>query len=278
MKYLVELVFGIGFFGLGAIALTFFLRFILLTWAVRLMGRIVQSFLIFLKRLCHALIFIFAPALLGAFVVGLALQIGANAAATGPEASADPTMPVLIAFLTFFVTVAVRSWQWNARRHRRTGPLQNVAGAGKIDAASEIAYLSAGCEKVGDAWVRALALAPERRDDLLGARDTCAELLTAADLHDNVSDNAIIETAALIRERLAVLVTSTERRLRDAQPSERKAIIDEMVKFLLGFAQRARQDIQATNLFVDEEDAAMRAHLATQLFQRGARAKRVPIR
>ena len=91
MKYLVELVFGIGFFGLGAIALTFILRFILLTWAVRLAGRIINSILGFTKRLCHALIFIFGPALLGGFIIGFTLESGANLTAGGGNVSAVNT-------------------------------------------------------------------------------------------------------------------------------------------------------------------------------------------
>ena len=43
MRYLVELVFGIGFFGLGAIALTFFLRFLLLTGTALSLGAVTSA-------------------------------------------------------------------------------------------------------------------------------------------------------------------------------------------------------------------------------------------
>ncbi|MDE1914903.1 MAG: hypothetical protein KGJ57_00040 [Sphingomonadales bacterium] len=118
MKYLVELVFGIGFFGLSVIVLTFFLRFLLLTWAVRTVGRVVHGVLGFMKRLCHALIFIFGPALLGGFIVGTGLGAGEHAMGNGGNGATDPTQTILLAFLSFFVIVAFRAWQWNACKNR----------------------------------------------------------------------------------------------------------------------------------------------------------------
>jgi hypothetical protein len=76
----------------------------------------------------------------------------------------------------------------------------------------------------------------------------------------------MIETAALIRDHLASLVEGTRRRLLGAKPSERKAIIEEMVKFLRGFALRAEKDMRAAS-GVDAKDSALRAHLAMQLFR-----------
>lgn len=266
MKYLVELVFGIGFFGLGAMALFFFLRFLLLTWAVRVVGNVVHGVLGLMKTVIHALIFVFGPAVLGSFIIGLALQISMNLTMGGGTTSADPTMPVLIAFLAFFVIVAVRGWQWQARRHRPNMLPQGATPTGHAAEAPEPADYPAGCESIADAWSRAIKLAPERRDDLLDARATCGALLAAAELHDGIPDSAMIETAALIRNNLAALIDSTERRLRRARPAERGAMIDEMVTFLLGFAQRAQQDMQASNLAADEADAALRAHLAARLF------------
>lgn len=258
MKYLVELVFGIGFFGLSAIALTFFLRFLLLTWAVRLVSHVVQSILLFMKRLSHALIFIFGPAVLGGFIIGLVLQFGVSLATSNGNSSADPTIPVLLAFLGFFVIVAVRAWQWSVHRGSNTTGLQE-AGARK-DSPAEYGMLA-------DAWARAIKLAPRRRDDLLNAQAACTALLAAAETNDSLPDSAMIETGALIRNHLAALIGSTERRLHGALPTEKEAIVAEMVKLLLGFGQRARRDIQAAAPNVDEEDTAMRAHLATQLFR-----------
>lgn len=257
MKYLVELVFGIGFFGLGAIALTFFLRFLLLTWAVRLAGRIAQSILGFTKRLCLALIFIFGPALLGAFIIGFALESGANLTAGGGNAPADPTQPILLAFLSFFAIVAFRAWQWNSHRKRDKHLLAKPETNKIISPVNGL---------IADAWARAIKLAPAQRDELLEAQATCSALLTAVELGKGGTDEPMIETAELIRGYLVPYLDSIERRMAGAQPSGKRAIVQEMVQFLGGFAQRAQRDMQASGLHVNEGDSALRAHLQSQLF------------
>jgi hypothetical protein len=266
MGYLFELVFAVGVLGLGGMALLFFLRFLLLTWMVRIVSNVVHGVLQLIRSILHALIFVFGAAVLGAFIIGLGLQIGLNLDAGGGN-SADPTMPVLIAFLAFFVIVAVRGWQWRARRHHQNAPVQEAAEADDTIEGPGPADYPAGYELVADAWNRAIKLAPDRRNDLLSARTVCAELLNAVELHDCIPDVAMIDTATLIRNHLAALVDSTGRRLRGAKPSERAAVIDEMVKFLLGFAKRAQQDLQAVRTSVEEEDVTLRAHLASQLFR-----------
>lgn len=264
MKYLVVLVFGAGFLGLSFMLLSFVLRFFLLTWGVRLVGGVAQSVLRFAKELIYALIFVFGTAILGAFIVTLGLQLALTYAAGGENA--DPTMPVLWGFLAFFVIVAVRGLQWRARRNRQR--VVTLAGpeAGDTGEVPELADYAAGYENVAEAWSRAIALAPRHRDELLAARATCAALVAAVEQQDHIPDSAMIETVALIRNHLAALVDSTERRLLGAKPSERKAKIEEMVKFLLGFAQRAQQDMQAAGTSAEDEDSALRAHLASQLF------------
>jgi hypothetical protein len=68
---------------------------------VRLAGRIIQSILGFARRLCHAVIFISCPALLGGFIIGLVLQSATNLTAGGGNARADPTQPVIFGFQAF---------------------------------------------------------------------------------------------------------------------------------------------------------------------------------
>ena len=257
MKYLVELVFGIGFFGLGAIALTFILRFILLTWAVRLAGRIIQSVLGFVKRLCHAVVFIFGPALLGGFIIGFALQSSANLTAGGGSVSADSTQPILLAFLSFFVIVAFRAWQWNSRRNCAK-PQSPEPKSGKAGSVTD--------GPITDAWARATKLAPEQRDEILDAQATCSALLAAVEFGDGVPNGAMFETAELIRGYLAPFIDSVERRMARAELSEKAAIVQEMVKFLGGFAQRAQRDMRAEGLGVGQEDSALRVRLAAHLF------------
>ncbi len=266
MKYLVELVFGVGYLGLAAMVLSFVLRFLLLTWAVQVVGNVVQGVLDLIKTAIRALIFVFGPAVLGGFVVGLALQIGMNLSMGGVTTSADPTMPVLVAFLAFFIIVAVRGWQWSALRYRRNIPHQEAAPTDQGVEASEPTDYPSGCESMADAWSRAMKLAPERRDDLLDARATCGALLAAVELRDGPPNSAMIETATLIRKHLAALVDSTERRLRGAKRSDKRAITKEMVTFLQGFALRAQRDLAAPGPSVKDQDAALRAHLASQLF------------
>lgn len=267
MRYLFELVFAVGVLGLGGMALLFFLRFLLLAWMVQIVGHLVHGVLRLIKSMLHALIFVFGPAVLGAFIVGLGLQIGLNLDASGGNSSADPTMPVLIAFLAFFVIVAVRGWQWTARRRHLNAPVQEAAEADDTIEAPGPAEYPAGYELVADAWNRAIKLAPERRNDLLSAQTVCAELLNAVELHDSIPDVAMIETAMLIRNHLAALVDSTQRRLRGAKLSEKAAMIEEMVKFLLGFAQRAQQDLQSAGPGKEEEDIALHTHLTARLFR-----------
>ena len=48
---------------------------------------------------------------------------------------------------------------------------------------------------------------------------------------------AMMDTAALIRNHLAALVHSTECRLRGAKPNERAAVIEEMVNFVLSLSK-----------------------------------------
>jgi hypothetical protein len=124
MRYVVELVFAVSFLGLGGMALFFFLRFLLLTWMVQVVGNVAHGVLHLIKSILRALIFVFGPAVLGAFIIGLGLQIAMNLNASGGNSSTDPTTPVLIAFLAFFVIVAVRGWQWTARRHHQNAPVQ----------------------------------------------------------------------------------------------------------------------------------------------------------
>jgi hypothetical protein len=266
MKYLVELVFGVGFLGLAAMVLSFVLRFLLLRWAVRLIGRVVMAVLRFVQHMLHAVIYIFGIALLGAFIVGFGLQVGMNLAMGGAGKSADPTMAVLVALLAFFLLVALRGWQWRARHSRQQTAM--LVGPVADDAAEtpELADCPIGYENVTEAWSRAITLAPRHRNDLLEARATCAALVKVVEAHDGVPDPALIETAALIRNHLAALVDGTERRLHDAKPSTKAAITEEMVKFLLGFARRAKSDLTAVGFSVEDEDEALRAHLASQLF------------
>jgi len=265
MKYLVELVFGVGFFGLAAIALSFALRFLLLTWAVRLIGHVVRTMFQFIKHMLHTAIYIFGTALLGGLIVGFGLQVGMNLAVGSSDKPADSTMPVLLGFLAFFMLVAVRGWQWRARHNRQQGK-HAAREAGACDEALELADYPAGYEGVASAWSQAIALAPRHRDDLLEARATCAALVKVVAAHDGVSDPALIETDALIRNHLAALVDSTERRLRDAKPSMKAAITEEMARFLLGFAQWAKNNLAAAGLSVEDEDEALQVHLASQLF------------
>lgn len=257
MGYLVELVFGIGFFGLGAIALTFFLRFLLLTWAVRIVGRVVQGILGFVKRLCHALIFIFGPALLGGFIIGTGLGVRENATSSS-DGSADPIQPVLLAFLGFFVIVAIRAWQWNSRQNR-TAPKSTEQKSVNVSSPDQ--------GIVADAWARAVKLAPAQRDELLDAQAVCTSLLTAVEMGDSMPDDVMIETATLIRDHLAVLIDSTERHLRGGAACQKDAAIAEMVKFLLAFGDRARRDLLAAATKIDAQDSVMRAHLEAKLFQ-----------
>ncbi len=259
MKYLVELVFGIGFFGLGAIALTFLLRFLLLTWAVRIVGRIVYSILGFVKRLCHALIFIFGPALLGGFIIGIGLGVGENATSNSSTGSAGPMQPVLLAFLGFFVIVAIRAWQWNSRQNR-TGPESPEQKSGNAGSPHQ--------GNVADAWARAVKLAPARRDELLDAQAACSALLAVVESGEGEPVDAMIETAELIHGYLALFVDSVERRMVRAKRSEKSAIVQEMVTFLRGFAQRAQRDMRAAGLGTGEGDSALRVHLAAQLFEK----------
>lgn len=263
MKYLVVLVFGAGFFGLAFMLLSFALRFFLLTWGVRLVGSVVQCVLRFAKELIHSLVFVLGAAMLGGFIMTLGLQLALTYVAKG--GSADPTMPLLCGLLAFFVIVAVRSVQWKARRNR-TGIDNPLASELAVTSdASELTQYPSGYEHVVDAWNRAARLAPKHRDDLLKASAACAHLVDAVEHSKDIPDREMIDTAALIRNNLAALIDSTERRLRAAKPHERSKIIAEMVKFLMGFARRAQRDMEMLKQASADEDSALRAHLASQL-------------
>lgn len=114
MKFLVLLVFGGGFLVLAGMVLSFLLRFFLLQWGVELVGHVAQSILQWIGGILHAGISIFGVALVGAFIIGLGLQISMTIIIGGTNGGADPTMPILVTFLSFFVIVAVRGWQWRA--------------------------------------------------------------------------------------------------------------------------------------------------------------------
>lgn len=268
MGLLIELVFAVGFVGLCGIALVSLIRYLFLRWIVEILGGAVLGALRLVKDIVHALVFVFAPAIVGAFIIGLALQLILNAMSGNGSSSADPTTPALVAFLAFFVIIAVRGWQLKRRRD----PSMVVAPpdeqeAGDAAEAADLPVYPAGYETIAEAWKRAIELAPRHRADLLDAAGVCAALLAAVEQQDGIPDSAMTETAVLIRNHLAALVDSTKRRLLGAKPRERTAIIDEMVKFLRGFAKRAHEDMQATSFGADEEDSTLRAHLASQLFR-----------
>jgi hypothetical protein len=268
MRFVIEFVLAAGLLGLSGVALIFLLRLMLLTWLVQVVAQALQGMLSLIKSFLSAIIFVLVPAALGGFIVGITLQIVMNLASlsAGGE-SANPTMPLLVAFLTFFVIVATRTWRWKASRGCQNIVTPEVAldGAGAVTPSETVCYLP-GYEAVANAWKRAVMLAPERRADLADAEANCATLLHLFGRHDGVLDSGISETAMLIRKHLASLIDGTERRLRGASSSVRSAAIDEMVTLLLGFAQRARQDLQAFGPSKEEEDKALRAHLAAQLF------------
>lgn len=117
-----------------------------------------------------------------------------------------------------------------------------------------------------NAWARAIKLAPAQRDELLEAQATCSVLLTAVEFWESGPDNPMIETAELISGYLVPYLDSIERRIAGAQPSGKHAIVQEMVKFLGGCAQRAQRDMQSSGLHVNEGDSALRAHRQSQLF------------
>lgn len=268
MGLLIELVFAVGFVGLCGIALVALIRYLFLRWIVGVLGGAVLGALRFVKDMIHALIYVFAPAIVGAFIIGLALQLIMNAMSSNGASSADPTTPVLVACLAFFVIVAVRGWQLKRRRdHSMVVAVPGEQEAGDAAQAADLPVYPAGYETIADAWKRAIELAPRYRAELLDAAGACAALLAAVEQQDGIPDSLLTETAVLIRNHLAALVDSTRRRLLCAKAPERPAIIEEMVKFLRGFAKRAREDMQAMSFGTDEEDSALRAHLATQLFR-----------
>ena len=124
-----------------------------------------------------------------------------------------------------------------------------------------------GYEGVAGAWEKAIKLAPERGEELADAQASCAQLLAVVEQHESIPDGEIRETVVLIRKHLQALVDSTERRLRGASVAAKKATVEEMVKLLLGFGQRAQQDLEAAGLTPEEDDAVLRAHLAARLFR-----------
>ncbi len=268
MGKLIVLVFMVGSMGLVGIALFGFLRFLLLTLLVQVVGNAVRGALGLVKTALHALIFVFGTALVGAFIVGIGLQIITTLAADG--AAADATMPTLVAFLVFFVLLAWRGWQWQARRNGSNAAQPVVSEATIPDDGThtlELAPLPDGYEGVAGAWEKAIKLAPERGEELADAQASCAQLLAVVEQHESIPDGEIRETVVLIRKHLQALVDSTERRLRGASVAAKKATVEEMVKLLLGFGQRAQQDLEAAGLTPEEDDAVLRAHLAARLFR-----------
>lgn len=266
MAYLVVLVFGAGFFGICAIVLPFLLRFLLLAWLVRLVENVVRSVLQFFKNLIFCLIFVFGTAMLGAFIAGIGLQIAMNVFTAVEGKAADPTTPALIGFLAFFIIVAIRAQQWKFRRARcRSDNVPAPVDEHSFSMPPQPPY-PVGYEDVADAWSKAIELAPEHYGPLLQAQGNCAELVNAVEHHEDIPDIAMIDTATLIRNHLAALVRNSERRVRSARPEEKAAIIKEMVNFLLGFGNRAQTDIANAAKGMERQDAALRSHLASQLF------------
>lgn len=267
MGLLIELVFAVGFIGLCGIALVSLIRYLFLRWIVEILGGAVLGALRLVKDIVHALVFVFAPAIVGAFIIGLVLQLFVNTMSGNGASAADPTTPALVACLAFFVIIGVRGWQWKRRHDRRLV----VASLGEPDAsdadeAAELPDYPLGYENIVEAWKRAIELAPRDRADLLDAADTCAALLAAVEQQDGIPASAMTETAVLIRSYLSPYVDSVQRRLIRAKRSERKAVVDEMVKFLMGFARSAQRDMDAAGLSANKGDSALRAHLDAKLF------------
>ncbi|QSR17444.1 hypothetical protein [Novosphingobium sp. KA1] len=262
MKYVLEAVFSLGFLVLGGMAIFLLMRFIIMVWVVRVAERVILGTLNLIKSILFALIFVFAPAILGAFIIALGLQIALNA--SSPTGSGDPTMPVLIGLLSFFAILAMRIWQWQARRQRETTLAQAMPD---MVATSHEGEASNAQDPMALAWYRAMKIAPKRQDELMSARAACVALLTAVDQSDGLPDTDMIETATLIRNHLIPFVDSMERRLQGATRAERKGIVDEMARYLLGFGDRARRALAAAGPDQKEQDAALHAHLSAQLFR-----------
>ncbi|PEQ10302.1 hypothetical protein B2G71_23090 [Novosphingobium sp. PC22D] len=202
-----------------------------------------------------------ALVVLPALMAGIAAFVLTMAITDLASADGDPASHALAAVgsaLVAFLTVLVRL--------SATKPARSIP-AFAAQTAEKSPQEPAGYEDVGDAWERALRLAPSRREDLEAAREDCSLLLHEHRRAAGIADPELLETEILLRRYLPSLVSGTEDRLRTTRRKDRAPIREELTGFLAAFGRRSREVLDRLGKSAAERDVVLRNHLTNRLIR-----------
>lgn len=116
--------------------------------------------------------------------------------------------------------------------------------------------------RIAEAWKIAGELAPECTQRLSLARRSCARVLEMA--AGEAVEWSIIDCSTFISRTVPEAVSTAAALMKDAPPSERRCLADELVIDLERIAQRAREEIDSRRLQLRNSWNIVRTHIASR--------------
>ena len=116
--------------------------------------------------------------------------------------------------------------------------------------------------RVAEAWKIAGDLAPEHAKRLGLARRSCARVLEMA--AGEAVEWSIIDCSTFISRTVPEAVSTAAALMKDAAPSERSCLADELVVDLERIAQRAREEVDNRRLQLRNSWNIVRTHIASR--------------
>ncbi|MBY2929401.1 hypothetical protein FIM10_12025 [Sphingomonadales bacterium 56] len=116
--------------------------------------------------------------------------------------------------------------------------------------------------RVAEAWKIAGDLAPEHAKRLGLARRSCARVLEMA--AGEAVEWSIIDCSTFVSRTVPEAVSTAAALMKDAAPSERRCLADELVVDLERIAQRAREEIDSRRLQLRNSWNIVRTHIASR--------------
>ena len=155
--------------------------------------------------------------------------------------------------------------QFAHRRERGSVP-RGFASATPIPAAAspveEEAQIEEEDSSVAAAWNLAVTLAPEHRMRLRTARETCARVHEMA-VGDSV-EWSIIDCSTFISRTVPDVVMTAAALIREAEPSERAELTEELVANLERLAIRARREVDGRRRVLRNRWRVIKTHIANR--------------
>ncbi|WP_028055921.1 hypothetical protein [Sphingobium bisphenolivorans] len=116
--------------------------------------------------------------------------------------------------------------------------------------------------RIAEAWKIAGELAPEYAQRLSLARRSCARVLELAT--EESVEWSVVDCSTFISRTVPEAVSTAAALMKDAAPSERRCLADELVVDLERIAQRAREEIDSRRLQLRNSWNIVRTHIASR--------------